>query len=190
MKHVPNILGIARVIGAAPLYWLISIAQPWADATAAAVLLLMAASDIVDGWLARRLGVVSPLGVFLDTISDKIFVVAALVPLAERGLFPGWMVTAILIREFAVSGLRAYAGSAGVVIAAGSWGKQKQTLIVAALVWCLVAAALGPADPAWLATIASIWPGVLWLALLWTVGSGIEYFFGARALLLGRGGTS
>jgi CDP-diacylglycerol--glycerol-3-phosphate 3-phosphatidyltransferase len=145
----------------------------------------MAISDIVDGRLARQLGVVSPMGVFLDTTSDKIFVTAAMIPMIERGLWPGWMVLLIILREFAVSGLRSYAASQGVVIAARAWGKQKLTFQVMALIWCLLATAAAGVSwiPMPLAWLLSIWPLILWLALGWTIGSGLEYFWNARKLL-------
>jgi phosphatidylglycerophosphate synthase len=67
---------------------------------------------------------------FLDTISDKIFVAGALLPMVERGLLPGWVALIIIIREFAVSGLRSYAAAEGEVIAARQWGKQKLVFTV------------------------------------------------------------
>lgn len=183
--HIPNLLGLFRLITTPLLALLIWLAVPAADLAAALLLLLMAISDIVDGRLARKLGLVSPLGVFLDTTSDKIFVTAAMIPLVERGLWPGWLVLMIIVREFAVSGLRSYAASEGVVIAARAWGKQKLTFQVMALIWCLLATAA--AGQAWvplpLVWLLSIWPVIMWVAFGWTIGSGIEYFWNARAML-------
>ena len=74
LRSLPNLLGIFRILATPVLVWLVLQDTSSGYYGAIALLLLMAASDIADGPLARRLGVVSPLGVFLDTISDKIFV--------------------------------------------------------------------------------------------------------------------
>ena len=187
-RHVPNLLGIFRIAGSPILVILILIGGAWGYGSAIALLLLMAISDIIDGRIARRLKVVSPLGIFLDTISDKIFVAAALIPMVEHSLIPAWAAFAIIAREFAVSGLRSYAAAEGEVISAGSWGKQKLTITVTALIWRLVDAALSPFGElplllSWLAALATLWPLVLGLALLWTIGSGLEYFWRAWPLL-------
>ena len=184
-RHLPNLLGLFRIVATPALYILIALGTPTGDLSAVVVLLLMAISDIADGQIARRLKVVSPLGVFLDTISDKIFVAGALLPMVERGLLPGWVALIIIIREFAVSGLRSYAAAEGEVIAARQWGKQKLVFTVAALIWRLVDAAVRalPGTPGSLLTLASFWPFVLGLALLWTIGSGVEYFWKAMPLL-------
>ncbi len=184
-RHLPNLLGLFRIVTTPVLFVLIAIGTPAGDLGAVALLLLMAVSDIADGRIARKLRVVSPLGVFLDTISDKIFVAGALLPMVERGLVPGWVALLIIVREFAVSGLRSYAASAGQVIAARQWGKQKLIFTVTALVWRLVDSAVRtwPGAPEALLLLASFWPVVLGIALVWTIGSGIEYFWKALPLL-------
>lgn len=190
-RSIPNLLGFFRIV-ATPLLVIFILAGTAAGYIAALLLLLlMAISDIADGKIARRLNVVSPLGVFLDTTSDKIFVTAALIPMVERGLLSSWVAVLIIVRDFAVSGLRSYAAAEGVVIAARSWGKQKLTITVTALIWCLTDAAarqlIGPVElltpVLWL---TGLWPVVIGLALIWTVGSGVEYFWKAWPLLLGR----
>lgn len=193
-QSIPNLLGVFRIVATPLLYWFIATATPAGYIAAAVLLLLMAISDIVDGRLARSLNVVSPLGVFLDTTSDKIFVTAALIPMVSVGLLPGWIAAVIIIRDFAVSGLRSYAAAEGVVIAARPWGKQKLTLTVLALLWLLLDAALGGSAYAtettgiwrFLAFIGDGWVLMMALALIWTIGSGIEYFWNARHLLLGQ----
>jgi CDP-diacylglycerol--glycerol-3-phosphate 3-phosphatidyltransferase len=141
--------------------------------------------------------VVSPLGVFLDTISDKIFVAGALLPMVEVGLLSGWIALVVIVRDFAVSGLRSFAAAEGVVISARQWGKQKLVITVVAIVWRLLAAAyLGAAAPAFqvpsgdlsglellLAWGFSIWPIPMALMLAWTIFSGAEYFWKAWPLL-------
>lgn len=184
-RDLPNLLGLFRIITTPLLVWLVAIGTPWGDLGAAALLLIMAITDIVDGRIARKLKVVSALGVFLDTISDKIFVAGALIPMVERGILPGWIAALIIIREFAVSGLRSYAAAAGTVIAARGWGKQKMIFTVMAIIWRLIDTAisqnLAVFEP--LRLLASVWPVPLAIAIALTVISGVEYFWKAWPLL-------
>jgi CDP-diacylglycerol---glycerol-3-phosphate 3-phosphatidyltransferase len=200
LRSLPNLLGIFRILATPILVWLVLQNTSTGFYGAITLLLLMAASDIADGPLARRLGVVSPLGVFLDTISDKIFVAGALIPMVQVGLVSGWIALVVIVRDFAVSGLRSFAAAEGVVISARQWGKQKLVITVVAIVWRLLAAAyLGaeagafqvpPGD--WsgisllLAWVFSIWPIPMALMLAWTIFSGAEYFWKAWPLIVGK----
>jgi CDP-diacylglycerol---glycerol-3-phosphate 3-phosphatidyltransferase len=195
-RSIPNLLGLFRIVTTPLLVALILSATPGGYLGAVALLLLMAVSDIADGKIARRLQVVSPLGVFLDTISDKIFVAAALIPMVQGGLLSSWIALLIIVRDFAVSGLRSFAAAEGQVISARQWGKQKLVITVTALVWRLLAAAFTPtAAPfalafdglsgvalfwAWL---VNLWPIPMGLTVIWTIFSGVEYFWKAWALL-------
>jgi len=87
-----------------------------------------AATDLLDGYLARKLGVVSVLGKFLDPLADKLIVMAALVWMVPMGRMPAWAVVLLLARELSVTGLRSVAASEGVVISAGNEGKTKTAL--------------------------------------------------------------
>ncbi len=184
-RSVPNLLGLFRIIATPLLVWLILTALPANYLWAIALLVIMALSDMADGRIARRLKVVSPLGIFLDTISDKIFVTGALLPMVQTGLLSGWVAFIIIVREFVVSGLRSFAAAEGVVISAGKLGKQKLVVTVVALVWRLLAAnaeaggvMAGPLSP-----LLALWPWVMGLAVLWTVVSGLEYLLQAWPLL-------
>ena len=110
-RSIPNLLGIFRIVTTPLLVWLILMNTAGGYYWAVVLLLLMAISDIADGPLARRMGVVSPLGVFLDTISDKIFVAGALIPMVQVSLISGWIALLIIVRDFAVSGLRSFAAA-------------------------------------------------------------------------------
>jgi CDP-diacylglycerol---glycerol-3-phosphate 3-phosphatidyltransferase len=184
-RSIPNLLGLFRIVTTPLLVVVILLGTPLGYMIAVLLLLLMAASDIADGPIARRLQVVSPLGVFLDTISDKIFVAGALIPMVERGLLPGWIALLIIVRDFAVSGLRSYAAAEGQVISARRWGKQKLIITVSALIWRLLAAAIAglPSAPSLLTMLVNLWPIAMVLALVWTVFSGVEYFWKAWPLL-------
>lgn len=189
MRQLPNLLGLFRILATPVLAWMVLLASPTAYLGAAILLLLMALSDMADGRLARHLKVVSPLGVFIDTISDKIFVAGVLVPMIETGLIPAWIALTIIIREFVVSGLRSFAAAEGIVISARRFGKQKLVITVVALIWRLLAAHaeidgfLGVIFGGSLVPLLNLWPAVMGLALIWTVGSGIEYLWQAWPLL-------
>ncbi len=188
-RSLPNLLGVFRIVTTPLLVWLIIQAQETTYLWAALLLLIMAVSDFLDGRIARRLKVVSPLGIFLDTISDKIFVAGALIPLVENGLLSCWIVFIIILREFLVSGLRSYAAAEGMVISAGIWGKQKLVITVVALVWLLLAASFEAsggqqfgAHPAY-AMFVGLWPLPMALAVIWTVLSALDYIWKAWPLL-------
>jgi CDP-diacylglycerol--glycerol-3-phosphate 3-phosphatidyltransferase len=200
-RSIPNLLGVFRILTTPLLVWLVLLDRPAGYYGAVVLLLLMAASDIADGPIARRMGVVSPLGVFLDTISDKIFVAGALIPMVERDLISSWIALLIIVRDFAVSGLRSFAAAEGQVISARQYGKQKLVITVTALVWCLLAAGFngsgaavfqvaperGLTGLAWLlAWLFSLWPVPMFLTVVWTIFSGAEYFWKAWPLLSGK----
>lgn len=189
VRSIPNLLGLFRIVTTPLLVWLILQMDPVADLWAAVLLVVMALSDMADGKIARRLKVVSPLGIFLDTISDKIFVTGALVPLVQTGTLSAWVVFVIIVREFIVSGLRSFAAAEGMVISAGQLGKQKLVVTVIALVWCLVAVSaargslFGSVLGGVLVPVLNLWPIAMALAIGWTVVSGAEYLWRAWPLL-------
>ncbi|MBU6428965.1 MAG: CDP-diacylglycerol--glycerol-3-phosphate 3-phosphatidyltransferase [Cyanobacteria bacterium REEB65] len=135
--------------------------------------LLAAATDWLDGFLARRWHQTSSLGALLDPLADKILVTAALVGLAYRQVIPAWSATLILAREFLVTGLRVAIAESGQGIRAAAWsGKLKAALQMVAITLYLWPGATlkWPADV------------VYGLALIATVTSGAEYVWKARAL--------
>ena len=187
-RSIPNYLGLFRILATPGLMWLILVGQPDADLWAAALLLIIAISDIVDGPLARRMQVVSPLGIFLDTSSDKVFIAGALIPLVERGIVSSWIVMAIIGRDFLISALRSYAAAEGHIISARTWGKQKLILITTAIIWQLLrenahAGGVLAGAGGWFVWLLDRSPWVWTLALIWTVLSGAEYLRGAWPLL-------
>jgi CDP-diacylglycerol--glycerol-3-phosphate 3-phosphatidyltransferase len=189
LKNVPNLLCLLRIVATPPLVLLLLLDSAAGYFWAAGVLVLMAISDFIDGRLARRLQVVSPLGVFLDTISDKILITGVLIPLVEQDLLAGWVALVIIVREFIISGLRSFAATEGEVISAGMWGKQKFTITVVALVWLLLAAgaAAGGMEVAWdagpVGIFLSLWVVPMAMAVLWTIFSALDYIWKAWPLL-------
>lgn len=172
--NLPNKITIVR-IALIPLFAMLALlpstaAQIWA----AVVFALAAASDALDGRIARRRNLVTSLGKFIDPLADKMLVLTALVILTGAGSLPAWITALIICRDLAVDGLRLLAAEKGVVIAASKWGKLK-TLAQMAMVILLLLLSVFPYD--WYAWAAYIVTGV---ALLLTLYSGFDYLRGGR----------
>jgi CDP-diacylglycerol--glycerol-3-phosphate 3-phosphatidyltransferase len=147
----------------------------WGTALFAAAM----ATDWFDGRIARRRGRTSPLGSLLDPVADKILVLAVLIVLVgEEDVFPGWMVAAIVAREFLVSGLRLAAIERGVVLEARDLGTLK-TWAQATAAFTGGLAAAGAFDH-----LYAVWALAVALALTWI--SGLDYARVAPRLLRGR----
>jgi len=145
---------------------------------ATGVFIVAMTTDWFDGRVARSRGRSSPLGSLLDPVADKLLVLTVLIVLVDVGVFKGWMVAAIVAREFLVSGLRLAALERGVVMHARDLGKLKT--------WSqATAAAIGgfAAAGAWDESVA-YW--ALWIALILTWLSGLDYARVAPGLLRGR----
>ena len=148
------------------------------DYWATALFAVAMATDWFDGRIARRSGRTSAMGSLLDPVADKVLVLAVLIVLIDRGVFPGWMVAAIVAREFLVSGLRLAALERGVVLGARDLGKLKTwTQSVAAIVGGLAAAGVWGDEFAWWALLAA-------LVVTWV--SGLDYARVAPRLLRSR----
>jgi CDP-diacylglycerol--glycerol-3-phosphate 3-phosphatidyltransferase len=125
LLNLPNLLTLARV-AAIPLLVIIMLSgSREAGLWAAALFGAAAATDFIDGWLARKWGVVTVLGKFLDPLADKLIVMAALIMLIPHDRVPAWAVFLLLAREMVVTGLRSIASSEGIVIDASDLGKIK-----------------------------------------------------------------
>ncbi len=124
--NLPNKLTVLRVI-MIPffLYFMMTPSIPYANYIAVAIFIIASFTDFLDGYLARRDGLVTNFGKFMDPLADKLLVCAALICLIETGQLPAWVVIIIISREFIISGFRLIASDNGVVIAASYWGKFK-----------------------------------------------------------------
>lgn len=136
-KNVPNLLTLARVVMIPAVLWLLSRGGPRDCFWAAIVYAAAAITDFFDGWLARRQGLVSVLGKFLDPLADKLIVAATLVWLVPMGRIAAWAVVLLLSREITITALRSIASSEGLVIAAGAGGKVKTALQMVGII-CLI----------------------------------------------------
>jgi CDP-diacylglycerol--glycerol-3-phosphate 3-phosphatidyltransferase len=186
-----HILSLSRVV-AGPVIAGIILGPPPGDnfLVAAIVFCLASITDLLDGKLARYSQQVSPLGVFLDTTSDKVLVSLVLLALAIDHLSPAWIPIVIIGREFLISGLRSFAASCDRIISAHIWGKGKTVLTMTGIFLVLVAANgqsggvlshLGSHAMWQDAVTACIW--ILGASAVLTVVSGIRYVVDAWPLL-------
>ena len=172
---VPNIITIARIVAIIPIVWLVMTGDPVLRGIALALYVLAAASDWLDGYLARAWDQYSPLGRMLDPIADKLLVGILLAVLAWNGSFSGWdmiPVVAILFREFFISGLREFLGNTKVVLPVSKLAKWKTTVQLVALGIVLLerlVPGLGLVSDLllWLAGILTVWTGWQYLAASW-----------------------
>ena len=184
---------MSRLLATVVVFILVLVNQPWAFLVATLLFFLASVTDYLDGYLARKMKVVSSLGIFLDLTADKVLVAAVLIAMVQIGIVPAWITFIIITREFLVSGLRSIAAAKGHVIPAGKWGKQKTFITLVAIGGILLAKGLG-------AHMLSLFPLMLTfnsqtvniseillliadclmiLATIWTIFSGIEYMLGA-----------
>lgn len=183
--NLPNKLTIFRVLLIVPFVLLLLGGEAgWfgentmpADCAALGVFVLASLTDFLDGKIARKYHLVTNFGKFMDPLADKLLVCAALIALVELGRIPGWVVIIIISREFIISGFRLIAADNQVVIAASYWGKFKTAFQM--LMVCLML--LDPGRfPGWLQTVT--W-GVMWIALILTVVSLVDYLVKNRGVL-------
>jgi CDP-diacylglycerol--glycerol-3-phosphate 3-phosphatidyltransferase len=185
-----HILSLSRVV-AGPVIAGLILASPGDGFLVAAIVFCLASiTDLLDGKLARYSEQVSPLGVFLDTTSDKVLVSLVLVALSIDNLSPAWIPIVIIGREFLISGLRSFAASYGRIISAHLWGKGKTALTMTGICLVLLAAngqaggvlsQIGSHAMWQHAVTACIW--VLGASAVLTVVSGIRYIVDAWPLL-------
>ncbi len=170
--NLPNVISLSRVAVTPLLIWLLTHPGRTFALVAAAAFIIACVSDWLDGYLARRHGLITNLGKFLDPLADKVLVISALIMLAampREPRVPGWIVAVIAAREVAVTGLRAIARDEGIVLGAESLGKAKMTFEVVALVSLLLHYRY------WLIDFHAAGMAFLWIALLLALWSGIAY---------------
>lgn len=136
--NVPNAITLARV-AMIPVFLWFTYHESRVDSFIAALLYAVTgATDFLDGYIARRKGLVTIIGKFLDPLADKLVVMAALVMLVHLGRVGAWVVILIMAREFIVTGLRTIAMGEGIVIAAGQEGKQKTAFQLVGITFLLL----------------------------------------------------
>lgn len=181
--NLPNKITISRII-LIPIFVVVMLLQieEWGEITilgatmpvthliGALIFIIAATTDWIDGYYARKLNQVTNMGKFLDPLADKLLVSAALIVLVELQMAPSWIVIIIISREFAVTGLRLVLAGEGEVVAANMLGKIKtwaQIVAISALLLHNIFFEMFsfPFDDL-----------ALWVALFFTVWSGLDYF--------------
>jgi CDP-diacylglycerol--glycerol-3-phosphate 3-phosphatidyltransferase len=175
--NLPNTLTIARIF-IVPLLVAVLVQERiilhWNgavitnDVVALIIFWVAAATDLLDGYLARRWGQVTTIGTLLDPIADKLLVSAALISLVQVRVVPGWLVVLLVGREFAVSGLRSIAAVEGYTIKASELGKTKTFWQVLAISLLMISR-----HHAWVSRWANL---SLYVVVLFSIWSAIVYF--------------
>lgn len=173
--NLPNKLTMLRVI-MIPffVFFLLTDFVPYTHIIALVIFIVASLTDLADGKIARKYNLITNFGKFMDPLADKLLVCAALICLVELERIPSWVVIVIISREFIISGFRLVASDNGVVIAASYWGKFKTVFQMVMI--CLMIAGLG-----------GIWNritwGCMWIALILTVVSLIDYLWKNKAVM-------
>ena len=175
MFNLPNILTCLRILMVPVLVAVLLTKFEGKEFVGLAIFLVAAITDFLDGFIARRFGLVTRLGKLLDPAADKILTSAVFISLVELGRAPAWIVVVIIGREFAISTLRSVAATENVVIAASFSGKVKTTSQLIAIALLIFYQRLGPLQQ--LADIALV------VALVLSVYSGLEYAWRYAAAL-------
>ncbi|HKM33132.1 MAG TPA: CDP-diacylglycerol--glycerol-3-phosphate 3-phosphatidyltransferase [Lachnospiraceae bacterium] len=185
--NLPNKLTIFRMILIIPFVllllgsfqewgWFVAIfggIMEYIDYIALAIFIVASLTDLIDGKIARKYNLVTNFGKFMDPVADKLLVCSALICLVEMGRIPAWIVIIIISREFIISGFRLVASDKGVVIAANYWGKFKTTFQM--IMVCLMIANI--------AAISLITDIIMWIALILTVISLVDYVWKNRSVM-------
>lgn len=151
------------------------------------IFIVASSTDFLDGYLARKNNLVTTFGKFADPLADKLLVISAMIILCLQvggtqyaWYIPGWVIILILCREFIVSGIRLVAVEHGKVIPAGWTGKIKTATTMFALIF-LFLYEIKIADIAIFGIIGAV---LMYLALIFTIVSGVEYFWKNRKIIL------
>ena len=167
-----NQLTLARLLAVAPVMIVLYLPFPGARAVAVALYVAAIATDYFDGIFARRSKQVTGFGKLMDSISDKALIVSLFFALVDEGSMAAWMAAIMVIREFAVTGLRMVALEAGEVIAANRWGKAKMNAQSLAILILLIGM---PNGDGWRLVMSDIGWWVMLVATVLTIISGWSY---------------
>jgi CDP-diacylglycerol--glycerol-3-phosphate 3-phosphatidyltransferase len=206
-RHIPNLLTASRFLLAIAFFAVLSFfdsrgaeAAGWPVLDVAFIMFLVAvATDMVDGYLARRLGHLTTFGRIADPFVDKIIICGALAffigdQFLRINVGPGgavastenltgwqpWMVALVLARELLVTGMRGFSESHGISFAATASGKVKMIIQSAAVAWCIFYVGHWTAGPDWTRIVRDV---LVWATVLFTAASGLVYVKRAYVLL-------
>jgi len=166
LVNIPTVITFSRIL-IIPFFIIVTTTDPLLGA---AIFAFASATDLIDGYIARKSKKVTKFGILLDPLADKLLVISALIVLVDMALIPAWIAIVIIAREFIVTGLRIVALSRNIVIPAESGGKLKMIVQIMAILVLLMDKTLINFD------LYS--PGItlLWIAMFIGIVSGIQYF--------------
>lgn len=170
--NLPNKLSILRIILIPLFMYFLLLKNSYSvfyEIFALVIFVLAALTDGLDGYIARKRQAITKFGKIIDPLADKLLISAALISFVAMGEISAWIAIVIIGRELAVTGLRVIAASEGVVIAASRWGKWKTNLQIYAIIAVIV-------DPKIIKLPFQLPSILLWLAVIVTILSGIDYF--------------
>lgn len=166
MVNIPTIITFSRIL-IIPLFIIVAMTDPMLGA---AIFALASATDLLDGYIARKSKQVTKFGILLDPLADKLLVISALIVLVDMELIPAWIAIVIIAREFIVTGLRIVALSKDIVIPAESGGKIKMVAQITSILLLLIDKTSINID------LYSTGITLLWIAMFIGLASGIQYF--------------
>jgi CDP-diacylglycerol--glycerol-3-phosphate 3-phosphatidyltransferase len=179
--NVPNVLTLSRLAAIPLLMVLLIVRFEGHDQIAAVLFLVFSFTDTLDGQIARRRGLVSDLGKFLDPLADKLFVLSVLIVLVQEGLVAAWVVVVIFSRELLITILRSVAATQGRIIAAAPMGKTKTATQMAAVTLLILQRPYPILVP-----LADLAVGI---AIIYTVASGVDYLWRFRRVIFPAAGV-
>ena len=189
LKHrvnLPNYLTLTRIAAIPLLMWILGTPRFSGEQTgereilASAVFIIASLTDGIDGYLARRRGQITTMGMLLDPLADKLLIAAAFITLVQfnPALVPAWMAVVIIGREFLVSGLRSIAASEGFTIQASELGKFKMLVQIIAVVAVILARRWHdwPVYGIYVFPIHWVAWTAIWFMVLLSLASALDYF--------------
>jgi CDP-diacylglycerol---glycerol-3-phosphate 3-phosphatidyltransferase len=169
-RNIPNLLSGVRILAIPVVVFFLTSPGPQASFLAALIFSLASVTDLLDGYIARQQKRETAVGKLLDPLADKLLILSCMIMLIPLERIPAWMVVLIIGREVAVTGLRGIASAEGFVIAASRLGKAKLIFQTLSLIGLMLHYRYLGIDFHILGMI------LLWVALVITLWSGIDYF--------------
>lgn len=170
--NLPNVISLIRIAMAPVLVVMLLSPEQTMSLVSAILFIIVCATDWLDGYIARKKGIITSLGKFLDPLADKLLITTAFIMLIPLGRVPAWIVALMIGREIAVTGLRAIAVDSGIVIAASRLGKIKTVSQIVCLVPLITHYEWYGLDFQFIGT------ALLIPAFVFTMWSGLDYFIG------------
>jgi CDP-diacylglycerol---glycerol-3-phosphate 3-phosphatidyltransferase len=168
--NLPNSITLARISVVPFLFFLLTSPDPFWSLVLAALFVLASITDFLDGFAARRYNMITTMGKFLDPLADKLIINSAMILMIPIGRIDAWIVVIIIMRDLIVDGIRSIASSEGIYIQASILGKQKTLAQIFAVTALMIYYPFLGLDAHFVGTY------VLYIALLLTIYSGIDYF--------------